>query len=162
MPSENQPSPPSLSRHGQLRQGYKSGLVKCLASQTVTRTESPEVNVKVFDGAVVVQMLNPKTARIFREYLQTVFLPYVNAQLLTVSRIDLVWDTYREDSLKASAREKRGSGARGRVALDVKIPPNWKSFLRVNDNKTELFRLLADEVVAIAGKNIYSTRDEKV
>ena len=86
----------------------KSELIKCLASPTVTCTEIPAVGVKVFNGAVVVQMLNPKTARTFREYVQTVFLPYmyVNAQLLTESRIDLVCDTYREDSLKASVREK--------------------------------------------------------
>ena len=105
---ENKPSPPSLSRHGQLRQVDKSELIKCLASPTVTCTEIPAVGVKVFNGAVVVQMLNPKTARTFREYVQTVFLPYmyVNAQLLIESRIDLVCDTYREDSLKASAREK--------------------------------------------------------
>lgn len=161
---ENQPWPPSLSQQGQLRQGNKAELVRCLQGTTELPAESPQVDVKVFDGAVVVQMLHPKTARIFKEYVQTVFLPYVNAQLQSAVRLDIVWDTYKEDSLKKGAREKRGSGARRRVAPSVKIPPNWKSFLRVDDNKTGLFRLLAEEVVSIdaPGKEVYSTQGNQV
>ncbi len=100
-------------------------------------------------------MLNPKTASTFREYVATVFIPYVTPQLQSAQQIDIVWD----DSLKSGTRDKRGSGARRRVALSVKIPPNWKSFLRVNQNKAELFRLLAEEVIAIhaPGKEVYST-----
>ena len=115
--------------------------------------------MKVIDGAVVVQMLNPKTASTFREYVATVFILYVTSQLQSAQRIDIVWDTYKDDSLKSGTRDKRGSGAWRRVALSVKIPPNWKSFLRVNQNKAELFRLLAEEVMAIhaPGKEVYST-----
>ena len=148
----------------QLRQGNKAELVRCLQGTTDIPAESPQVDVKVFDGAVVVQMLHPKTAWTFKEYVQIVFLPYVNAQLQSAVRLDIVWDTYKEDSLKKGAREKRGSGARRRVAPTVNIPPNWKSFLRVDDNKTELFRLLAEEVVSIAapGKEVYSTQGNQV
>ena len=59
---ENQPWPPSLSHHGQLRQGNKAELVRCLQGTTEVSAESPQVDVKIFDGAVVVQMLHPKTA----------------------------------------------------------------------------------------------------
>ena len=95
----------------------------------------------------------------FREYVATVFIPYVTSQLQSAQRIDIIWDTYKDDSLKSCTRDKRGSGARRHVALSVKIPPNWKSFLLVNENKTELFRLLAEEVIAIhaQGKEVYST-----
>lgn len=162
--NENQPWPPSLLYHGKQRHGNKAELVRCLKSASNLPTESPEVDVKVLDGAVVVQMLHLKTARIFREYVHSVFLPYVNAQLRSIVRLDIVWDTYKEDSLKKGTREKRGPRARRRVAPAVKIPPNWKSFLRVDDNKTELFRLLAEEVVNIPtpGKEVYSTQDEQV
>ena len=46
----------------------------------------------------------------------------------------------------------------------MKIPSNWKSFLRVDDNKTELFGLLAQELGSIdaAGKEVYSTVDNHV
>ena len=161
---ENQPWPPSLSHHGQLRQGNKAELVRCLQGTTEVSAESPQVDVKIFDGAVVVQMLHPKTARTFQEYTQTVFLTYIQAQLQSSQRIDIVWDTYQPDSLKTGTREKRGSGARRRVAPTVKIPPNWKSFLRIDDNKTELFGLLAQEVRSIeaAGKDVYSTYGNQV
>ena len=157
---ENQPSPPSLSQQGQVRQGNKADLVKCVTDR-IDVVECPQVDAKVIDGAVhvVVQMLNPKTASTFREYVATVFIPYVTSQLQSAQRIDIIWDTYKDDSLKSCTRDRRGSGARPRVALSVKIPPNWKSFLRVNENKTELFRLLAEEVIAIhaQGKEVYST-----
>lgn len=108
--------------------------------------------------------LHPKTAATFKEYVQTVFLPYVQTQMQSAQRIDIVWDTYKEDSLKTGTREKRGSGACRRVALSVKIPTNWKSFLRVDDNKTELFGLLAQEVgnIDAAGKEVYSTYGNQV
>ena len=161
---EKQPWPPSLSQHGQLRQGNKAELVRCLQGTTEASAESPQVDVKVFDGAVVVQMLHPKTARTFQEYTQTIFLPYIQAQLQSSQRLDIVWDTYQPDSLKTATRENRGSGARRRVAPTVKIPPNWKSFLRVADSKTELFGLPGQEVTNIeaAGKDVYSTYGSQV
>ncbi|KAJ7376841.1 hypothetical protein OS493_031989 [Desmophyllum pertusum] len=155
---ENQPWPPSLSQNGQLRQSNKAELVRCFQGATEVSAESPQVNVKYL------MALHPKTAATFKEYVQTVFLPYVQTQMQSAQRIDIVWDTYKEDSLKTGTREKRGSGARRRVALSVKIPTNWKSFLRVDDNKTELFGLLAQEVgnIDAAGKEVYSTYGNQV
>ena len=82
----------------------------------------------------------------------------------SAQRIDFVWDTYKQDSLKIGTREKRGSGVRRRVALAVKIPSNWRSFLRVDDNKTELFALLAKELGDIdsTSKEVYSTISNQV
>ena len=87
---ENQPWPPSLSQHGQLRQGNKAELVRCLQGTTEASAESPQVDVKVFDGAVVVQMLHPKTVRTLQEQTQTVFVPYIQAQLQSSQRLDIV------------------------------------------------------------------------
>lgn len=64
-------------------------------------------------------------------------------------------DTYKPESLKTGTREKRGSWARRHVAPKVKILPKWKSFLRVDDNKTQLSGLLAQEV-----KNIQAADKE--
>lgn len=101
----------------------------------------PTSGCEIFDGTVVVQTLHPKTPSTFKDFLQTVFVPYVQGQLQSAQRIDFAWDTYKPDSTKTGTREKRGCGARRRVAPTVKIPSNWKSFLRIDDNKTELFRL---------------------
>ena len=161
---ENQPWPPSLSQYGQLRQGNKAELVPCLPGTSEGCIESPPVDAKIYDGAVVVQMLHPKTTATFNEYVQTVFLTYIKSQIHSAQRLDIVWDIYKTDSLKASTREKRGAGARRRVAPTVRIPPNWKSFLRVDENKTELFQLLAKELEGsdLGEKEVYTTFGSQV
>ena len=143
---ENQPWPPSLSQMGSLRGGEKADLVKCLPNPSTTNTESPKVDAVILDGAVIVQMLPPKTAPTFVEYFDAVFAPYVMKQLESVIRVDLVLDVYVSDSLKRSAREKRGSGQRRKVFPSTRIPSDWKGFLRVDQNKDELFKFLANKV----------------
>ncbi|CAC5409047.1 unnamed protein product [Mytilus coruscus] len=69
---------------------------------------------------------------------------------LEYSRLDVVWDEYFSNSLKASTRCKRGKGVRRRVLPDSRVPGNWEEFLRINDNKTELFTYLAEQLVASA------------
>ena len=93
------------------------------------------------------------------------FLPYVLKQLDSVKRVDVVWDAYKEDSLKKATREKRGSGQRRKVSANTRIPSDWKGFLRVDANKSELFRFLSEYVISQSipeGKEIYATFDEKV
>ena len=100
----------------------------------------------ILDGAVIVQVLQPKTVRTFDEYFSTVFAPYILKHLETAKRVDLVWDVYQDDSLKRSLREKRRSGQRCKVLASTRIPADWKGFLRVDNNKDELFKRLANKV----------------
>ena len=140
---ENQQCPPALSDGGRLYLGSNSDLLVCLEGHAEPQSEAPTVTAVVLDGAVIVQMLKPGTAKTFEEYAQQVFIPYVVRQLQHVSRLDLVWDSYRADSLKASTREHRGKGVRRRVVDLAVIPGNWQSFLRVDSNKVELFSYLS-------------------
>ena len=95
-------------------------------------------------------MLKPVGAKTFQDYAMLVFLPYIKAQLAArVTRVDIIWDVYIPDSLKSIARENRGKGVRRRVAAANSNPGNWQEFLRVDENKTELFKFLAHEVVSI-------------
>jgi len=71
----------------------------------------------------------------------------MSTKLQTVSRLDLVWDTYLANSSKGSTRAKRGQGVRRRVVAAATIPGNWQNFLRVDSNKTELFRFLSAAVM---------------
>jgi hypothetical protein len=65
------------------------------------------------------------------------FLPYIKR----------VWncntsrhcDVYKNDSLRASASERRDCGSRRIVLTSAKLPCKWKGILRENDNKTHLF-----------------------
>ena len=85
-------------------------------------------------------------------------------QLQPVKRVDIIWDVHRQDSLKAATREKRGSGTCRRVTSYSQILKNWKSFLRVNENKTELFQFLAKQVEScyVEGKELCATYEEHV
>lgn len=53
------------------------------------------------------------------------------------------------DILKATTRNKGGKGIQQHVKLDLKIPGNWETFLRVDENKEELFHFLADQLVSV-------------
>jgi len=87
---ENQAAPPALSTRGKMRLGVKVDLLRCLESDLPEYNSAPVADATILDGAAVVQMLNPGTSRIFQDYGNTVFAPYISAQLEKCSRIDLV------------------------------------------------------------------------
>ena len=146
-----------------MRTGQKSELITCL--EVSTAFERPSVDAVVLDGAAIVNMLPPVKCKTFKEYAETVFLPYVvNYRAQNVKRIDLVWDRHLENSLNQGTREARGTGTRRRVCDNAAIPLNWKSFLRLNDNKKELFQHLAASVqsLGISDVKVISTADVEV
>ena len=153
---ENQPWPPALSKGRTLRSGNKADLLVEIEALARPVTVNPQVTAKIMDGAVIIQMLSPRNSQTFEDYSKIVFMPYIDQQLEHADRIDIVWEVYTQGSLKAATRESRGKGVRGRQS--------WKSFLRVNDNKTELLHLLAEEATDrdLPQKQVFSTYGEKV
>ena len=159
---ENQAYPPALSQMGVIRSGNKSDLLNCLEDIAPLNESNSNatlnVSCTVLDGAAIVNMLRPGTAKTFQDYAADVILPYINTQLQYVTGLDIVWDRYVEESLKTHARSKRGVGLRRRVEPSSTIPSNWQSFLRVDDNKTELFSFLASSAAHIVtSKQLIST-----
>lgn len=143
--------------------GQKSELIRCL--EVSKPFERPSVDAVVLDGAAIVNMLPPGKCKTFKECPETVFLPYVvNYRTQNVRRINLVWDCYLENSLKQGTCEARGTGTRRRVYDSAAIPLNWKSFMRLNDNKKELFQHLVACVqsLRISGVQVISTTDVDV
>jgi hypothetical protein len=143
-----------------MRGGVKADLLRCLEADLPEQNGVPVVDATILDGAAVVQMLNPGTSKTFQEYGERVFTPYIAAQFQKSHRVDLVWDVYLPASLKASTRQKRGKGTRKRVAASTAMPKNWKDFLRVDQNKTELFTFLSQKVVHLPladGKELYAS-----
>lgn len=100
----------------------------------------------------------------FQKYGQDIFLPYLKGQLESTSCVVVAWDIYRDDSPKSQVRGDRGSGTRRRVTPRTKVPGNWKSFLRNDQNKEELFQYLSDVAVKapITGREIYVTSGASV
>ena len=146
---ENQPYPPSLSQGGYLRSGTKSDLLECFTPfYSAHDVADMVVDCCISDGAVLVQMLRPNCSCTFGDYKDKIFLPYLSSLLKKMQRVDVVFDVYRQNSLKSQTREKRGVGTRTRVTATTKIPTNWQEFLRVDYNKTELFHFLTDLCLA--------------
>lgn len=118
----------------------------------------PKVSAVVIDGAALVHMLKPGQAKTFQEYSDTVFLPHILSFL--DDRVDIVWDSYHDDSLKSSVRMKQGSGIRRRMNADATLPRNWPEFLQDTQNKTELFHFLSENVKLIKedGKVVIATQ----
>ena len=70
----------------------------------------PDATVSILDGAVIVHMVKPQAVRLFPEYVQIQFIPYIKTQLRDVEKLDVIWDQYPLTSLKQHTREFRGAG----------------------------------------------------
>ena len=160
---ENQAYPPALSQNGGLRIGKKSDLLQCLNDYANVVTEEPESDVLILDGAVLVNVLQPRACKTFDDYANKIFVPYLVRLLEKVHRLDVVWDRYIPNSLKASTRRKRGKGTKWKVRGSVPIPSNWTQFLRVDENKEQLFLFLATQIPLIhSNKVVISTHGKSV
>ena len=162
---ENHIYPPSISEYGKLRKGNKCDFLKCLESLEENDDAAPAVTAKVIDGAVLVQMSPPKDIQTFgeysREFAQSIVKEIERSQLI---RVDVVFDRYFPESLKSETRESRGSGSRVMVTATTPICKNWRMFLRVDENKDELFHFLASDLQKCHGtkKLVIATADDRV
>ena len=144
---ENNSFPPALSNNVTLGKGNKADTLICLNSLTSIQFDTaPTVSASVLDSAVIVHMLKPNVGT-FSLYSERTFIPYDEAKLRKIDRLDIIWDTYIVGSLKAEERLKRGSGVRRKVVAQVTIPKYWAEFLRVDENKKALFVCLANEII---------------
>ena len=96
-----------------LRSGNKSDLLVCFEELTEASHDKPVVQSIVMDGPAIVNMLRPVNCSTFKEYSRKVFLPFISQQFGNVcQRVDIVWNAYVKNSLKSTARSKKGLGIR--------------------------------------------------
>ena len=161
---ENQPFPPSISEHGKLRFSKKSDLMSLLP--VGDQCDPPNFfDAIAIDGAALVHLLPTASITTFDEYADSVFLPHLSKQLEKCVRLDVVWDVYFTDSIKASTREKRGQGIRRKVAGKNIVPTNWMGFLRDEKNKQELFEFLSTKFAEFdytGSKEVFVTQGQRV
>eukprot|EP00058_Branchiostoma_floridae_P021206 XP_002606696.1 hypothetical protein BRAFLDRAFT_72537 [Branchiostoma floridae] len=158
---ENQQFPASLSEGGKLYTSQKSQLAAILESKVTIPDVEPQADTIIIDGSALVNTLLPRTSKTFEDYAILDVLPIVQAYSTKYKRTDIVFDVYKPSSLKGETRLKRGHGAKRRVTNRGRIPSNWRNFLRESDNKTELFRFLADKITQMSTPNlVIVTRDE--
>ena len=139
--------PPSRDQ-GKLRQGTKSQILDCLPAipDKGKNPESKKATVVVLDMPAVIHIVKPQKAKLFADYVSQHLLPFLYAQMNdSASRIDAVWDRYPEKSLKNQARAKRlGTIKERRIKASNNVPirkgKEWQNYLKVSENKEELFR----------------------
>ena len=83
------------------------------------------MDVLSIDGVAIVNMNKPSKYCTFDAYAYLVFCPYIRKHQETVTRVDVVWDAYVDNSLKTATRSKRGNGIRIWVQGQNKIPQKF-------------------------------------
>ncbi len=66
-----------------------------------------------------------------------------------ITRVDLVFDQYLQNSVKGGTRAKRSTTLRKIrtiVSNDVKMPADWNSFIEMDENKANLTQFLSTEL----------------
>ena len=122
--------------------------------------EEPQLELctYVIDGNAMLQSLVglPGT---FGELAQKVF-----SLLPKSERVDFVTDTYKQTSIKASERARRGTSESFLLkGPSTRIPKDWKAFLSNGHNKMEVMRMILSEWQTAAyaprlhGRKIYFT-----
>ena len=93
--------PPSVSQFRKLRSSSKSDLLKCFHQHSNAYEKEPNVDAIAVNGTAIINMLKPGQSKAFKDYVTDVFLPCVQNRLRNVQHIDVSWDNYFNDSLKA-------------------------------------------------------------
>ena len=162
---ENHAYPVSLSEYGKLRKcSAKSDFLLCLKDLAEPCLTPPAGEVKIIDAAGYININKPYNSTTFGQYCSAEIPLKIQQHLAGLKRLDFVFDTYRPDSIKGQTREARGDGIRIAVRNETPIATKFQSFLRNNDNKTELFKLLAVNIAEIPSNsvNILATHLEEV
>ena len=108
--------------------GTKADLLVCVSELVLHHdTVKPhEAHIVILDGVAMFNMIKPRTPVSFAGYITQV-MGYVRKQFRgDVQRVDMVFDAYLEDRLKAATRRKRGNCIRRHVEGSKQVPSNWQ------------------------------------
>ena len=98
---ENQTFPPSVSQFGKLRSSSKSDLLKYFDQHSNAYEKEPNVDAVAVICTAVINMLKRGQSKTIKDYATDVFLRYVQNRPRKVQHIDVSWDNYFNDNLKA-------------------------------------------------------------
>ena len=133
--------------------GENSDLMGCLEQHVKSPRDSrPETDVSIMDCAVLVNIFRPEGCKPFGDNAANLFVTHIKREQNKAQRVDIVWDQYFDNSLKAQTREKPAVGPtqHRRVEVSSPIPKNGQQLLRLNSNKIEFFKLPNDDLMSSA------------
>ena len=151
---ENHSYPISISEYGKLRKcNETSAFLKCLEDIKQPQFDSPVVDGCVIDGAAFVHMNPSVVSQTYGQYCDE----ELRKKLISISK------RISKTSMKSQTQESRGAGVRVSVRSETPIYNKFKEFMRNDDNKTELFNMIADSVASFESENlIISTKNSRV
>jgi hypothetical protein len=161
------PLPLSLaSADGSLRKTNKASLAKELQKNITAADTIPQPCARIIDGMAMVQKIRGDL-KTFAEVADCLMSITLN-EGTDSQRIDVVFDVYKEESIKNAKREKRGSEGGHEfknIKSDYKIH-QWRKFLSNSNNKSQLIKFICGQWqkeryrVKLAEKTIFVTTDE--
>ena len=121
-------------------------------------SSAPNASLIIDGQALVVSLGCPPHAKTFSDFAD-VFVASVLHAGAHYHRIDVVFDRYKPDSVKQGTRLQRGRGMPIRRHIESKegpLPDDWKSFLSLVENKSDLALFLSEELISKApeGKTV--------
>ena len=119
--------PPSLANGNEkMYHSTKSDIIHCIeregeaVSHGATETDTQQQHdCEVQDGGQLVHQLDARGTGTFEQFTQRLFLKHLQVELRKVSRLDIVWDTYRPMSIEGHTRDEC---VRLKVGPNVRIP----------------------------------------
>ena len=154
---ELSPTPLSLATpDGAMNATTKSDLISVLTDGIEVPQQIPDDDKKtcvIIDGHALIQALGkPSRCHTFGDYAN-VFAAAVTQHFgPKTTRVDVVFDRYREESIKAGTRSRRvGKKRPVRKIIDTPhapLPCVWANFIALGANKTDLARFLSKSLMA--------------
>ena len=139
---ENQCEPPNLSEKSRLYQAVKSILLGCLPGMPNPgkNKDADNATALMLDMPAVVHLVPPRRTTYFSDYTPMHLIPFVEHQKTEkCTRIDGLWDIYKEKDVKNQIRIVRGgtSQRRNKVTGSLPIPKgkDWENILKDSGTK---------------------------
>lgn len=138
------PTPLALATTGgDFYRGKKSDILKCLEKECPLKgTKMAKPECVIVDGNGLLHRLQPLPKSTFEEYITHRFIPELEVLTSSAKRLDLVWDTYQQSSLKMLTRQSRGNSASQTLSPELTTPSKWHDFLKNSDNKVQLHNMI--------------------
>ena len=140
------PVPLSLAHpDGSMRHTQKSKLLEVLSiEESNSNHPEKEVSALVIDMIAQIRTIVHNVPNTFEEFI----LKFLNSIPKGYQRVDIVADCYRDISIKAAEREKRGHSSKIFISsVKTKVPRDISKFLSNNENKKQLIELTFNYVI---------------
>ena len=131
--------------YGMPRKTNKAKLAQQLEKQVELTHSYPRDATSVYDGMAELQSFKPPSGATFAVVADKLFTVLMSTPS---KRIDVVFDVYKDVSIKNVERAKRKTGSDGIVYQNI-LPgfqvKNWSKILSVSANKAEIVRFLVGQ-----------------